>query len=316
MLERVVTRFRGYQLACEGSSFSYYAGGHFTLIEARLNKQSTPSVLAELGTVGKTRIDALHITSWDQDHCNADELNSILADLAPRVVEYPGYAPHTDSARACLRRLLCYEAERRAQRRDVTCRAIDPAYIKDLGRARELAYRDVFYHPRYIRAGESNNNSTVKLFRRGSFNVASLGDVEDGDLGAWLRRCRIFRSEVDILILAHHGADNGFTTKSFLRHVRPTVAVCSSDYDDKFQHPKAEIRRLLFEAAIPIFTTKTGDILVASDGGRRFTVTNLIGDSTQISSRQSFLSKKGQVLRHNEDTIRNIYRPSRRRFPF
>jgi competence protein ComEC len=42
------------------------------------------------------------------------------------------------------------------------------------------------------------------------------------------------------MILAHHGADNGFTTKSFLAHIDPALAICSSDYDN----PREEIREL------------------------------------------------------------------------
>ena len=36
MVKKIYTRFRAYQLGNAGSSFSYYADGHFTLIEARL----------------------------------------------------------------------------------------------------------------------------------------------------------------------------------------------------------------------------------------------------------------------------------------
>jgi competence protein ComEC len=44
------------------------------------------------------------------------------------------------------------------------------------------------------------------------------------------------------MILAHHGADNGFTTKSFLAHIDPALAICSSDYDNQYAPPCEEIR--------------------------------------------------------------------------
>lgn len=61
----VVTRFRAYQLGTAGSSFSYFAGNHFTLIEAQIAEKSLPHLQAELKACGKKTIDTLHVTSWD-----------------------------------------------------------------------------------------------------------------------------------------------------------------------------------------------------------------------------------------------------------
>jgi hypothetical protein len=44
----------------------------------------------------------------------------------------------------------------------------------------------VVYHPRWIDPYCPNNNSTVKLFREGSFNLLSLGDVESHNISAQL----------------------------------------------------------------------------------------------------------------------------------
>ena len=46
---------------------------------------------------GLDRIDVLHITSWDQDHCKAGELENILKDLKPRCIEYPCYKHDSDN---------------------------------------------------------------------------------------------------------------------------------------------------------------------------------------------------------------------------
>ena len=48
MITPKVTRFRAYQLGTSGSSFSYFADGHFTLLEGRLTNRSRPSLIAEL----------------------------------------------------------------------------------------------------------------------------------------------------------------------------------------------------------------------------------------------------------------------------
>jgi competence protein ComEC len=304
------TRFRAYQLGNAGSSFSYFDGKTFTLIEARLTDLSRPRLEKEMEICGVPRIGCLHITSWDTDHCVDDELEVILYKYFPYKIEYPGYPPKSDTAIKCLSLIRDYHA--RLSKRGVTAsiQSIDPPYVNGLSAAEALGYRDVVYHPKYI-SPKSNDNSTVKLFRTGCFNVASLGDVEDTMIGARLRRCRLFSSEVDVLILAHHGADNGFTTGKFLKMVKPTIAICSSEYDNQYDHPRDEIRELLYEQKIPLYTTKTGDVAVQSQHTHThlYKVINLKADSTEISSTADFASKKSEKLKNNLDTIRNVYGP-------
>jgi competence protein ComEC len=169
----------------------------------------------------------------------------------------------------------------------------------------------MFYHPRKLFDGESNNNSTVKLFREGCFNVASLGDIEDANLGAYLRRCKIFKRETDVLVLAHHGSDCATNSKSFFEAVSPKLAICSSNYDNKFEHPRPEVRKRLSDLGIPLFTTKTGDVVITSVAPHthKFKVINLKTNSTAVSSVTEFISRKSHWLSMNADTLRNIYRP-------
>ncbi len=310
-LKPVLTRFRAYQLGTPGSSFSYFADQGFTLIEGRATETSQASLMHELETCGKSAIDTLHITSWDKDHCEINELLWILTNLKPTKIEYPGYAPHSEMGDDCLEAITRYQQKQKTIGREIKLRQINPEYIKGLDTAKGLGYREIFYHPRVLYPDQSNNNSTVKLFRSGMFNVASLGDVEHPNIGSMLRRCKIFSSEVDILILAHHGADNGLTTKKFLEEVEPTVTICSSDYDNQFEHPKQEIRDLLIELNIPIYTTKTGDVVITSLFGHRtnYRVVNLKARSTEVSSVKDFRSKKARLLGMNADTLRNRAHP-------
>lgn len=310
-LKAIITRFRAYQLGNPGSSFSYFADGKFTLIEGRVTESSLPSLKEELQLCKKNYIDTLHITSWDKDHCEHDELLWILANLAPRKIEYPGYSPHTDSGNNCLSAIKRHEQERRRVGQTIRLQKVDPDFINGLDTAENLGYKSIFYHPKILYPDSSNDNSTVKLFRTGMFNVASLGDIEHPNLGSMLRRCKVFSSEVDVMILAHHGADNGLTTKTFLEKVRPTIAICSSDYDNKYEHPKQEIRDLLHELDIPIYTTKTGDVIVESVPHHRtqYQVVNLKSDSTKVSSTRTFKSKKAKYLSMNADSIRNRAHP-------
>jgi competence protein ComEC len=304
------TRFRGFQLGEAGSSFSYFADGHFTLLEAMVTDLSRPQLNSELAICGKSAADTLHITSWDLDHCKPTSLDWILDNLRPSKIEHPGYEPHTDSGRESLWMIEAYRSNRKARGHTVTVQAVDPPYIASLKKAQSLGYRDIFYHPRELR-DEANNNSSIKFFRRGSFNVLSLGDVEAPEIAAMLRRCKTLCREVDVMILAHHGADNGFTTKRLLEELRPRVAICSSDHDNRFDHPRDEIRTLLYEQSIRLFTTKTGDVIVESIGSHAadFQVTNLISDSTRVSSAVKYRARKFELLSMNADAVRNVMRP-------
>lgn len=313
----VVTRFRAYQLGCAGSSFSYFAGGHFTLIEARLTDQSRPQIIREMANCGVESIDTLHITSWDTDHCSASELPNLLALTRPLKIETPGYPPSSDTAKESEKIITRYVADRLRDNRTKTIVGITPEYIGGLESAQRLAFNSIFYNPTIIDPNCANDNSTVKHFRRGSFNVLSLGDVESSNIAARLRRDRILGRETDVMILAHHGADNGFTNKNFLQHLEPSLAICSADYQNQYDHPRQEVRDLLYQQRIRLMTTKTGDVIVKSTGDHtgQYQAINLKAGSTEISSECIFVARKQRLLKYNADTLRNLYaaKPAYRR---
>ncbi len=297
-----LTRFRAYQLGNAGSSFSYFNGKNFTLIEARYNNGNKESIKSELKACGINEIYGLHITSWDQDHCSASQLEEILDVFKPKKIEFPGYSPHTDSGKDSLKIIQNYKKKNNAKK----IVQVTPEYIATLGSAENYGYNDILYHPKFIDKESSNNNSTVKQFRSGSFNILSLGDIESMHIASGLKRLKTIYSEVDVMILAHHGADNGFTTASFLRKVRPTIAIASADYANQFKHPKQEIRDLLHKFEIPLFTTKTGDVVIYSTGSHlgQYRLVNLKAGSTEISKQCDFQAKKLSYLNQNQDTIR------------
>jgi competence protein ComEC len=234
-LKSVVTRYRAYQLGTDGSSFSYFADGHFTLIEARLTDTNLPTLAHEMAQCSVETVNCLHITSWDNDHCSASELPVLLKTLRPAKIECPGYDPSSDNGKESRELIRTYEAETRNSNRAVELKFITPEYIASLESAEQLGFRDVLYNPRFIDPESANNNSTVQLFRKGSFNLLSLGDVESHNISARLRRDKFLTREVDIMTLAHHGADNGFTNKNFLNHIEPQLAICSSNEAPQYQ---------------------------------------------------------------------------------
>jgi competence protein ComEC len=302
-IQPIKTRFRAYQLDSAGSSFSYCSGNDFVLIEGRYCDKNEDSINREMRECGVDRISTLHMTSWDQDHCSPSQLKKIIENLKPIKIQYPGYEPHTNSGVESKKIILLYK-ENKLKPKIIS---VTPEYIKSLEAASSYGYKNIMYWPQKLDTDKANNNSTVKQFRSGSFNVLSLGDVESSQISSYLRRMRTINSEVDIMIMAHHGADNGFTTSAFLKEVRPTLAIATSNFGNQHDHPKPEIRELLNKHEVNLFTTKTGDVIVKSTGNHtgQFEVVNLKAGSTEVSSRYTGNARKTSYLKHNSDTLRD-----------
>lgn len=302
-IQSIKTRFRAYQLDSAGSSFSYCSGNDFVLIEGRYCDANEDSIKREMRECGVDKINKLHITSWDQDHCSPSQLEIILKNLKPSIIQYPGYDPHTDSGNDSKKIILSHkESQLKPKIISVT-----PEYLKSLDAASRYGYKNIMYWPKELDSDKTNNNSIVKQFRSGCFNVLSLGDVESSQISSYLRRMRTINSEVDIMIMAHHGADNGFTTSAFLKEVQPTLAIATSNFGNQHDHPKQTIRDLLKKHEVRLFTTKTGDVIVRSIGNHtgQFEVINLKAGSTEVSDRYTGNARKGSYLKHNADTLRD-----------
>src|SRR4051812_34340664 len=86
-MKSVLTRLRAYQLGTPGSSFSYFADGHFTMLEGRLTELNRPSIIQEMRFCRVETADTLHITSWDADHCSVNEIEELLQIISPARIE-------------------------------------------------------------------------------------------------------------------------------------------------------------------------------------------------------------------------------------
>lgn len=285
-----ITKFRAFQLGSEGSIFSYYKTNVYTLIEARVPKDGIEVLQQDLHVHGKEHLDTLHITSWDTDHCSFDDLSQILNKLRPHTIEIPDYLPGSDSGNACRNILLKYDDIHQKYVHNV--KVISKAYIGGLQSGDFRGASNIVYESSYGSTCK-NDMSLIKLFRSNGFNVFSLGDCESAAIAQRLSMDSIATSEVDVLILPHHGANNGFMTRDFLMKIKPTIAVCSSNYGNQYDHPRPEIRELLFQANIPIYTTKTGDVVIYQQhSSNRAHVYNLKSDNTGVSSENEFIPKR------------------------
>ena len=222
-MRSIFTRFRAYQLGEPGSSFSYFADGHFTLLEGRLTDHSRPTLLREMENCSVNSIDMLHITSWDADHCQSSELPDLLRLTRPTLIECPGYEPHTENGIRSLKIIAEYIDERRNDNRTKTLRHITPEYVSGLKIADWLAFENTLYNPLHLDGNCANDNSTVKHFRRGCFNVLSLGDVESHLISARLRGCKILRRDAGLQLAHVVAGDVLHHLAAGLPYVAPTV---------------------------------------------------------------------------------------------
>lgn len=167
---------------------------------------------------------------------------------------------------------------------------ISPEYVNSLDAGESAKYSTIVYNP--TKEYEKHNDMSIAaLFRKGRFTVLSLGDCESPEIASTIMDCGIANRETDVMLMAHHGADNGFTTEEFIRRISPKIAICASDYDNQYDHPRQEVREMLYNNGVRFFTTKTGDVLVVCDTDNNVHVTNYIGNGTKVSSTYEFRPK-------------------------
>lgn len=180
-----------------------------------------------------------------------------MSDIRPNHIEIPGYTPDTATGKICSVKIKRYLDEYHK-----TSFEFNEYNISQLEKAKNWDYVDVIF--RVGRYEKSNDNSSIKLFRTGCFTVLSLGDVESAEIANFLMDNEIIQNEVDILILPHHGADDGFITDEFLEVVQPRIAIALCDEKNEYDHPSERVKQLLKAQDIPCITTKTNDILIES----------------------------------------------------
>lgn len=288
-----------------GSSFSYYDGSNFVLGEAKFSDDSLASIIEEMALCEVVQIDTLHITSWDLDHCTAYCLEYIMTQFKPRLIQYPGYIAESQNYIDCMKLIREYETVYVDNENTATCTAITPKYISLLGNKLN-EYRDILYHPKYF-LDKDNDNSTVKFFRKGMFNLLSVGDIEHENLAARVRRAKEIQKTTDVLILAHHGADCPTNSKSFFERVRPTIAICTSNRGNQHEHPRQVVCNRLRDLGIELVTTKDGDVLIESILTHRkyYTVKYYCKPDETWVVVGTFEAKKFEILELNQDSYRN-----------
>ncbi|GAA0474484.1 lamin tail domain-containing protein (plasmid) [Halococcus dombrowskii] len=117
----------------------------------------------------------------------------------------------------------------------------------------------------YIDSEQRNENSIVVRLTFGQTSFILPGDIEESGESHLVDEYDA-RLNSTILKAAHHGS-GGSSTNSFLDAVSPKLALISSAYESRYDHPRPETLRRLADHDIEAYWTAThGNIVLTSDG--------------------------------------------------
>jgi competence protein ComEC len=112
---------------------------------------------------------------------------------------------------------------------------------------------------------DPNEASVVLRLRYGAVRFLLVGDAERAE-ERWLLERDSLALRADVLKVGHHGSSTS-TTASFLRAVRPTVALVSVGAGNSYGHPSVHVlASLATQGATVLRTDRQGTVVVRTDG--------------------------------------------------
>ena len=122
-------------------------------------------------------------------------------------------------------------------------------------------------------SSDANNNSTVLRLRYGDVSFLLMGDVhQDAELSMIGRNLDMGST---VLKVAHHGSASS-TSQAFLDYVQPQLAMVSAGQENRFGHPRLQVRERLQNAVgqeMLLLTSEQGTVEVTTDGDRLWIAT-------------------------------------------
>ncbi len=112
---------------------------------------------------------------------------------------------------------------------------------------------------------DTNKNSIVFILYYKGGKFLFTGDCDSENESEILRNYDL--PKIDILKVAHHGSKTS-TTDEFIDKIRPTAAVISCGYKNRFGHPKQETLDTLNKYSVKIFRTDMDSNIVFTYDGK------------------------------------------------
>lgn len=220
-------------------------------------------ILLQIARLGVRGLDVILVTHPDKDHYNAVPI--LMNELRPKLF----WAPVGDNPEPewqAVKTLVLGEnlktvTAQLGQRLWLDSK--NGLVVEVLGPPEGIAARVSEFSP--------NDASTVVKLRFGKISALFTGDI--GETGQrWLLNSGA-DLQATILDVPHHGSKHNLET--FLRFVRPKLAVISAGDQNPFGHPAPETVEVLQKLNAGVWVTgKQGSLLIRTDG-RSFTLTKL-----------------------------------------
>ena len=248
MIEDTYTRMRIYHQN-DGFLVSYSVNMVFVMIGARYNWETAPSVKEEMRIVGCDSIDLLHIPSWDSKICKSEEIETLLKDLQPTIIEIPSYAPVDKEGKNCRKLIQDFcNLSPISQLRIVSHKKVTNIYDN-------IDYK--YLSPR-IDYAKPKDNDIVALFDSGRFSVLSTGLVESHVIVDDILAENTIKNP--FVLLVDDMRRSPFISWDFLKKYHPLIIV---DMTGSFQFYVRAGEKLIDRGIYTIRTSK-GDIIAMS----------------------------------------------------
>jgi competence protein ComEC len=224
-------------------------GGKRVLIDASIRSADVVGMLAARGV---TALDLVVATHPHADHIGG--LQDVIENLPVKLYTDSGQAHTTqtyiDLMTAIEARGIAYRSAVRGQSYSLD----DGIRIEVLGPPES---------PLSGTRSDLNSNSVVLRLTHGKTCFLFTGDAEEPTEAALLRGGL---QECAVLKVAHHGSNHS-TTDSFLRAVKPQVALISCGLANRYKHPGDQTLARLASAEVEVYRTDLmGTLVVESDG--------------------------------------------------
>ena len=245
------TRLRVYHLGGEGLSFSYSVDMEFCLVGGRYNEENALSIREEMRIAGCDTIDVLHIPSWDGRCCQSDEIENLLRELQPAVLEIPAYVPKDVEGKKC-KELLEEYSETTPFADIIICHPKLISRMEDSDLDRQLLSPTSSY-------AEPEDNDGVVWLKNGRFSVMNTGYIKSAEVVEKISN----HSSLGIvgLLIVDTGMKNSpFISKPFLSKAHPMMLVDVVE-NNQF-YVRADLN--LDSMGISSRRTKNGEIIVTS----------------------------------------------------
>ncbi|MGN0243718.1 MAG: ComEC/Rec2 family competence protein [Lachnospiraceae bacterium] len=232
----------------EGASTLLESNGQYVLIDGG-DRSHSSYVVSYLKKQGIQKIQYVIATHYDEDHIAG--LVGVLNVFQVGACYGPDYTADTS----------IYESYRSAvKKQSLQIKYPKPGTALTFGGS-----KITFVGPTYYGHSNGNNDSLGMRITCGESSFLICGDMS---VESELEVCRSKQKiKSDILFVNHHGSDSS-TCMTFLKKVKPKVALISSSTEDNhYLHPRAVVLNRLKKRKISLFRTdKQGTIQISTDG--------------------------------------------------